>query len=121
MVHGQGGTNFAHLLVGLLGADQVIEAEDHGQEVADGLAAYAHGGPEAGIQGRGDPCGAEVRAAVEVGEGLWAFEADELSEVAGNVQVEEGDQHGLPDSQLSGDEGGHAADQRRAVTVAPAR
>jgi hypothetical protein len=53
-----------------------------------------------------------------VGEWLGAFEADELAEVAGDVEVEQRDEDGLPDGELGGEERGDAAEERRAVAVA---
>jgi len=80
-----------------------------------------HGGPEAGVEGGGEPCGAEEGARVEVGERFGALEAGELAKVARDVEGEEGGDDGLPGGQAGGEGGGEAADQGRAVAVAPVR
>lgn len=49
-----------------------------------------------------------------------AFEADELAEVAGDVEVEQRDEDCLPDGELGREQRGYAPEQRWAVAVASA-
>jgi len=100
MLHSQGGSDFANLLVGLLSTNHIVNTEDDGQEVTERFAANAHGAPEAGIEGGGDPCCTEVGVRVEVRERLRALEADQFAKVACDVEVEQSDEDGLPDCQL---------------------
>ena len=111
-------SNLADFLVGLLGTYQVVYAEDDRQQIPDALALNPHSRPEACVQRSRDPCSAEVGARVEAREGLWALEAYELAEVAGNVEVEESYEDGLPDGEFLGEEGGYAAEDWWAMAVA---
>lgn len=104
MINRQRRPDLPNLLVRLLRAQEIIYAEHHGQEVAQAFALDLHGGPEARVEGGGDPCCAKVGARVQVGERLGAFEANELAEVAGDVEVEQRDEDGLPDGELRGEE-----------------
>lgn len=120
VLDGEDLANLADLFVGLLGAGEVVAGAGDAGEVAQPGAADVHGGPEAGVEGRGEPCGAEEGARVEVRQRLGALEAGELAEVAGDVEGEEGCHDGLPGGQAGGEGGGEAADEGRAVTVASA-
>lgn len=118
MIDGKRRSNLADFLVGLLGTYQVVYAEDDRQQIPDALALNPHSRPEACVQRSRDPCSAEVGARVEAREGLWALEAYELAEVAGNVEVEESYEDGLPDGEFLGEEGGYAAEDWWAMAVA---
>ena len=120
MVHRQRGPDLPDLLVRLLRADQVVHAEHYRQNVAQALALDLHGGPEARVEGGGDPCGAEVGARIQLRKRFGAFEADELAEVAGDVEVEQRDEDCLPDGELGREQRGYAPEQRWAVAVASA-
>lgn len=100
MVDRQRGPDLAHLLVGLLSADEVVDAKHNGQEVAYALALDLHGRPEARVERGGDPCGAEIGPRVQRCERFGALEAYELAEVAGDIEVEKRDEDGLPDCEL---------------------
>ena len=117
MVHRQHGADLAHLLIRLLRSNQVVDRKDNTREVPYVLIADLHGGPEPSVKRGRDPCCAEVGAAVEVREGLGGLEADDLGEVAADVEPEEGEDDGLPGGQAAGEAGGEAANEVRAMFV----
>lgn len=58
-----------------------------------------HSSPETRIQRCSDPCRSEVGARVEVRQRLWTFQAYELAEVAGYVEVDERQHDCLPSAE----------------------
>ncbi len=117
MVHRQRASDFSDFLVCGLGEQEVVYAEDHAENVARPFGPHVHCGPEAGVQGCGYPCCAEVGAIVEVCEGLGAFEANKFGEVAAEVEIEACEDDGLPGCDAFREEAGEAADYGRAVRV----
>lgn len=99
MIDGENGADLPDLLIGLFGRDEVVDGEDDGGQISYSLAADAHGTPEAGVQGRGDPCGTEIRSIVQVCQGFRRFEADKFGKVAAGVEPEKGQDNGLPGSE----------------------
>jgi hypothetical protein len=118
MIHREGRPDLSDFLVGLLRTDHIVYAEHYTEEISHAFPLDAHSGPEASVQRRSDPCSTEVRSRIEVRERLGALEAKKFAEVAGNVEVDEGDEDCLPDGDLLGEEGGDAAEDRWAMTVA---
>ena len=117
MLDSQRASNFSDFLVCGFGAQEVVYAEDHAEDVARPFWAHAHGGPEAGVQGCGYPCCAEVGAVVKVCEGLRAFEADEFGEIATNVEIDTCEDDGSPGCEVFREEAGEATDYWRAVGI----
>lgn len=121
MVYGHRTSHLPHLLICLLRAYHIVYAAHQGHEISQSLPLYPHSGPEARVERRRNPCCAEVGARVEVRKGLRALEAYELAEVAGEVEVEERDEEGLPCGELVREDGGDAANEGWAVAVASVR
>lgn len=117
MLDRQRASDLSDFLVRGFSAHEVVYAEHHAQHIARPFGTHAHGGPEAGVQGRGNPCCAEVGPVVEVCEGLGALEAHELGEVAEDVEIETCEDDGLPGCEALGEETGEAADYGRTVEV----
>jgi len=119
VVDGQHRSHFAHLLVGLFCRDEVVDGEDHAGQVADPLALDLHRAPEAGIQRRGDPGRPEVGSRVQVGQGFRRLQADDFCKVPRDVEVCQGQHHGVPWRQPPLVQPvGQSTEARRAVRVA---
>ena len=79
---------------------QVVAGEDHGSNVPQPFPSDLHGGPEARVERSGDPCGTEIATIVEVGERFRGLEGEDFGKVPAYVEVEKGDDDGLPGSEM---------------------
>ena len=105
------------LLICLLGCYQVVAGEDHRSNVPQPFPSDLHGGPEARIERSSDPCGAEIATIVEVGERFGRLEREDFGKVPTYVEVEKGDDNGLPRSEMRLEEERKAAEEGRAIFV----
>ena len=78
-----------------------------------------HGTPEPGVQGSSEPCCAKVGTCIEIGKWLGALETHELAEVAGDVEVEEGQNESLPCCKTAGESLGKTTKERWAMLITP--
>jgi hypothetical protein len=117
MIDCERSSDFPDLLVCLLSANHVVYAEHYAQKVPRALPLDSHGRPEASVQRCCDPCGAKVRTRVEVCEWFGAFEAEELAEVASNVQIDQRDEDRLPYGKLPGQKRRDAAEDRWSMAI----
>ena len=118
MVHGQSGSHFPDLLIGLLCGEKIVYGEDHGSEVSQPFSLYSHGSPEACVQAGCDPCGTEIGSIVEIGQWLWRFKTTYFGEVARDVEPEQCNDKRLPGGQALRETGRESSKEWRAMLIA---
>lgn len=106
------------LLICLLSRYQIMAGEDHGSKVPQPFPSNLHRGPETGIERSGDPCRTEIAPVVEVGEWFGRLEGEDFGKVPAYIEVEEGDDDGLPGSEMWFQKKGKSTKERRAIFIA---